>query len=122
MSYAPVQVPAITEQKVLSVAPEARERAVAVIEKWRDSVPSGASVLLHKVYCFDGCGCSVDGALRGSWSVKCAGGPFVPLEILISTAFPPDGSGCAVEGVRGVLDDDPVSELAFGRRMYLTKD
>lgn len=116
MSTFPPQVPPITKQKIRDKYPGIDKKAIEIIEKWRDSVSSGTSVPVHKVYCFDGCGCTKEG-----WSTKCKGGPFVHLEILGDIIFPEDGSPCVVEGVHGAVVYGPLVEQALGHKHHIVK-
>lgn len=93
----------VTMQAVYARYPDLDSRIIAHIEQWRDSVPVGTCVTIDKMLnCSADCGCSADSKLA-----KCKGsGHGMPVEAVLSVVFP-EGSSCAVEGVKGISDTTP---------------
>ncbi|MFI0265591.1 hypothetical protein [Streptomyces luteogriseus] len=93
----------VTKQSVYARYPDIDSRIIAHIEQWRDSVPVGTSMSIDKMMCCSAtCGCPADTKLA-----KCKGsGHGMPVEIVLDLIFP-EGSSCAIEGVKGISDTTP---------------
>lgn len=91
------------------------------ITAWAATVPVGTTVTVDEMLINPAgdCGCSF---VFGWHSSKCKGsGHGMPMEIVMALLFPPDGTPCAIPGVKGVATHGPLSKYGLGLIKYIQK-
>lgn len=92
------------------------------VKEWAASVPVGTMVTVWQMLAFgQPCNCLPEFYAEHMGGGCCGLKSLAPLEIVMDVLFPPDGSPCAIPGVKALTSLGPMPEHGLGLLKYIQK-